>query len=381
MIFQLKYFFRSGIGRIWGDGLSASYVERLLWIFFRDRVFGGFRVFVAKHVVPYTLATILVISTGLLLGPDPTYIIIPSLILIAFGAIFYRRPISMSMSISISTILVAVPLLSIIVKPYVFPSWAIVYVIYTLIFLWFILNSTMFIVQLCDFFASTGGLYLLLGSDRNRVFLYPIPIIVVSAYLLFIVWYMDMVFPDIVLALAPVIPILLIHSLAKGMGRPVRSALSIYTLSIIYPAIGFVVGFGRGNLAFWAVITIISTLFTAQQYARRAVAGRSTPTYLACLLLGFLLIICYIIGSQLGSLAEIYNIWLMLSAASLGLAPIISLLFIIASGRKEYYMERDRMGLPQLLKETIVILGAKFKDIMKDYLTRTLLSHLFGSKK
>jgi len=162
------------------------------------------------------------------------------------------------------------------------------------------------------------------------------------------------------------------------MGRPVRSALSIYSISTIYPAIGFVMGFGRSNLAFWVVIAILSTLFTAQQYARRVATDKKAPTYLVYMLLGFLLLVCYVLVSPLRGLEEIYSIWLTFSITAIGIAPIIALIFIVASGKRKYYLERDRIGFPQLLKETLIILGAKFKDVMKDYLAKVVLSRLFG---
>jgi len=304
-----------------------------------------------------------------------------SLVLILLGTLFYKYPVDVKVSVGVAIILILFPLASTLLTLYVLPSVIIIYIVYVAIFLWFIVNSVMFIVQLCDFFVSTGGLYLLLGSDEKRVFLYPIPLIAISIYVLFIIRYVGTVFPRIIFALAPLVPIVLIHSAAKNMGRPVRSALSIYSISTIYPAIGFVVGFGRSNLAFWAVITILSTLFTAQQYARKAVADKKTPTYLVYMLLGFLLLVCYVLISPLGGLEEIYGIWLTFSITAIGVAPIIALIFIVISGRKEYYLERDHIKFPQLLKETLIILGAKFKDIMKDYLTKMVLSRFFGTSQ
>ena len=357
--------------------MATSYIERLIWKFFKDRVFGGFWVFLHIYIAPFVLIICVALMFNILTSKATILIVGMSIGLISIGLIFHDRIIS---SREGALLLLSIVLLSFLLSRV--PQHLLLYMLQAttpiIMFSWFIFNSVVFIIHLCDFFASTGGLYLLVGSDEDRVFLHPLPVVLLLPYSIAVFLFLHDI-RILILMSTPYLTIILIFTVARGLKRVIRSSLSIYSLVAMYPLISYLT-YTRGsiNIYFWAAISIISTLFVVQSHARKVVMSdkKNRPTCLVYALLGILLYIAYLLISPTRPLEpiELYDLWWLLSLTSMLLAPILALSIIRLCGKMEYYISRSKVGLPQLFRETLIILGKKLKDEVGKY----FMEGLFG---
>ncbi len=353
--------------------MRASYIERLIWRFFKRQVFGGFNVLLNRRVIPVTLFLLFVPIYEYLIGPTPSATITVSISLMAIGIILAHRPIG--------------ALESAVISSYVFFSWCLIAyycpeivissffldkVILMIVFLWFVFNSTMFVMQMWDFFASTGGLYLLLGSDKDRIFLYPLPhaiYVIVAIYVSIKYLGLHSIYVYIGVA-APLVPIALIHTVTRNMGRIIRAALSIYIIVATYTAFVSLAGDkASSSYIFWTILCLLSMLFTIQKHARKAITRESNdkrPVFLVYLILGFTLMAIQLFISPPMKSTDMIKTWHILSLLAATVAPILALVTIHLSGKLDYYIERDNFTTIMLIKETMNILGKKvLKEIGK----------------
>jgi len=251
------------------------------------------------------------------------------------------------------------------------------------LFGWFLFNMTVFIFHMHEFFASTGGLFLLVGSDKNRTFLAPIPHVACIAATTYIFWKSTQISTIglVYFVVALLLPLILIHSILSRSGRIPKAAFSIYTLMVVYSIFRYAYTIGMGiNLVYWGIIALISTLFSAQKLAFRVTVKEKasiTPTYFALSMLGVLLLMSYIlIPSKVSE--SIFLAWWDYSILSLILAPILFLLYARVSGRLYYYIKRNDFTIMTLLKEATAILGKVAFEQIKQYILSKTLGSLFG---
>jgi len=349
-----------------------------LWRFFKDRVFGGYKVLLNRKVIIATLMLFVVPVLDYYGLWTITGTIIVSLSLICVGLLLTRRemgtfgPAVMSLYLLLLygvVIYVGVRLEVIEANLYLLAE--------STLFLWFAFNFTMFMIQIFEFFASTGGLFLLLGSDRDRVFLSPIPQLLCCLLSVYIVVQLcglgDIMFVYIT---ALCLPLIAIHVVFKGKGRIVRSSIGIYALLSVYTVLISIYRQSIAtNVVFWGVLFVISVLFTSQTHAKRAVTRgeREGVTYVIYAIIGFSLLSMDVFSRSLSqgwiSLPYMQLLSLYALIISLPLAIIIS----YATGRLSYYIQRNDFTLLMLLKEAGSTLG---KKILKEIKMEHIKSHL-----
>ena len=365
--------------------MGASYIERLIWRFFKDKVFGGFRVLVHRYVFPVLIFAVFILLYEYFVAPNVVAIFFVSLLLMITGLLFAKRVINpyhvaiiLALSLSIWFFPMYFDLHFPLIEDYIDT------IAMPILFVWFLFNSTVFVVQMFDFFASTGGLYLLLGSDEDRVFLSPIPQIIFIATIVYVLYRFPTVsiYYLMVAMIAPLISLILIYTVARSKGRIVRAALSIYTIMAVYSAFVFLTRIGTGvNVVMWALLCMLSTLFTIQQHARKAVKEGErgvVPTFFVYLLIGFILMVAHILSPMSVATSNILVIWWILSMIAIIVAPIAAYLIAIYNGKMEYYVKRNKFTAMTLLKETMQVLGKKAIEELKKISIKNLFSMILG---
>ena len=103
------------------------------------------------------------------------------------------------------------------------PSEVFFYLALFMLFIWFSMNTMILVHQSAEFFASTAGLLLMYGSDENRIFLSPLPqlllVSVIGISIYAFTKFHDFLF--IAYLLAGFISLIFMYSLK---GKPIRSA-------------------------------------------------------------------------------------------------------------------------------------------------------------
>jgi len=248
------------------------------------------------------------------------------------------------------------------------PTWLLEIGVQTILFLWFLFNSTLIIIQLAEFFASTAGLYALWGSDRKRVFLTPLPqltifgIIVGSLYLLLIGRILD---GGLLLSLALVLTTL-IYGFLKNAGRIIRGSLALYSFFLAYLSLGYVYNFGvTQNIVMWVIITLFSTLFIAQGRAAMIAKDKEGLNGYIILLLGIVLLIGHELIPTRQGISLSISTWWMLSLIAGLLAPLAFVIYIYVSGKISFYLKRDQVPTHILFLEMASIIGsALLKELL-----------------
>ena len=337
--------------------LPASYVERLIWHFFKTRVFGGLSLFIHRCVFVETILVIAVLVLEVI-GPTRWIPLAVSVLLLLSGLIAPRRAPTLRDSLIIAGIAVLIVVGALLgIRPPLIPP---MYAVLGIVFLWLLFNAAVFLVQMWDFFASTGGLYMLLGSDKNRVFLSPIPQILCTLVVAITAWRIigNITIVLILGAIAVLVPVILLYMCGR-YGRILRAGLSIYILVATYTAMGPIFGLSAyQSMLLWSAIVAMSTLFTVQQHAlrlSRRLDGKTHPTMFTYAMLGVLLLVSYML--LVLPAGELLAEWWLISSASMAVAPLVALTYVSKTGRIKYYVRRDNVDFWTLLGETTKILG------------------------
>lgn len=345
--------------------MPASYVERLIWRFVKERILAGWRLFLVTESLPATLVAVALCTLKFTIG---VRLLAPALVLLVVGVVLYHRTISVSLSAVLSAVCVGVLLVSAPLTP-IEPTLLNAIAISALLG-WFTFNAAVFLLQATEFFASTAGLYLLLGSDRERIFLSPLPqLICVSGLLAGLLLLAEDPTRSALLTLAFSLTLAAMYTPGRLRNRIVRASLSVFSLLLLYALFVTLTGAGlvQGAVT-WGVLGVLSTLFTVQSHALRAaerrrgdsVQLRATGSVYAMLGIVLLVLDFALSHSTCSSLS-----WWDLSLASFALAIPVFLSYITASGRLNYYVQRDSTPLLALVRETISALGRFVLDELK----------------
>ena len=97
---------------------------------------------------------------------------------------------------------------------------------------------------------------------------------------------------------------------------------------------------------------------------------------IALFFVGFLLLALYVIAPIGEPLITVFE-WRVLTLISFAPSPIIAYIYIVLTGRKEYYIKRNEFNLVTILKEIASILGVKAAEFIKGQISK-FLGGLFG---
>ena len=357
--------------------MGASYLEKLIWNFFENRFFKGFTVFVKAENLPLSIFIIFSIPLYFLGLFELVPLMLFSLLLVGIGILLRnsRQTVIASSFLATAGFLFATVynFFKIIISiPYEF----FFYLALLMLLVWFSLNTIILVHQSAEFFASTAGLILMYGSDENRIFLSPLPqlllvgVIGISIYA-FTKFY-DSIF--LVYLLAGLISIIFMYSLK---GKPIRSAFSIFSFFLLYSLISSYYNYGRSlNTVYWAILTIFSILYLTQIRARKAVGEKKETLFLMSSLYGFMLALILIV-SRIMVNPELIKAWIFLSALSYLISTLLVVTYLKVTGRLAYYVERSKLDLKQLLLEATLIVGKKAAGSIVEIALKGV-SKLFG---
>jgi len=357
--------------------MPASYVERLIWKFVKEQILEGFLVFFSRPVLPVTLTVCVIVFLEWYFKQSFFEIPIITFILIAIGIIGYKRTVNIVSGVVLSAVFILYFVFKILLDVHVsFVSRISLFEVGILMLLgWFIFNSSMLIIQLWEFFASTAGLYLFLGSDKKRIFLSPLPQILagISIPMMFLkVSSLSLV--DVCLIILPLLSVFIaLYGITKNWGRIVRGGLSIYLMIVAYSLLGYIVQLGAVYAtSFWTIISILSLLFSAQKYSRTKLSEskKYEITYFAYAVVGIILLAVMLLFSPGNEYSLSIIDWWRLSLVAVAIAPIVSILYIHKSGRLEYYMKRDSLSIFDLIKESIIAVGRVSIEEIKKVILR-----------
>ncbi len=365
--------------------MASSYIERLIWKYFKENVFGGFKGFVDKSTVPLTIlvSALLVYEYFYMVRLQITILIAGFLILLGITA--WNHPIKAKISVVLAMLLggiwVAFVYLGMDIDLVYVNSE---YILWGALLAWYLFNSSMFIIQTADFFASTAGIIILYGSDRNRVFLSPL-VILSSVFLVGLdVWKLRMQLYMLMFVITPILVALMFtYLIMRRKGRILRSAYGMFVFVAVSSTIGFVMGFGAaGNATMWIIITVFSLLFAIQKYTRTLVREKKVGMKFGFLtFLGLILLILHLlITPEYSAAISIREIWI-LSISAVIFAPIIATIYFYASGKIAYYVRRNRFTWKTILQEVTVALGTMAMREIANIAMREFVSKIFGGKK
>ncbi|MCR8473658.1 MAG: hypothetical protein QXE21_05410 [Candidatus Korarchaeota archaeon] len=363
--------------------MAASYVERLLWKYFKDNVFGGFSSFIDRSALPWTLLISSMLACEYLYKIRPGSTVLVALSLMLIGIILWKRPMNFRAAI-ISAILLS----ALWAYPAKFGSGLIdflnnISMLYGTLFAWYLFNASMFIIQTANFFASTAGMVILYGSDKERIFLSPLEQLISASVLGLAVWKLETRLLDLIIVSAPIlITLLFAHVIMRGKGRILKSAYGLFTFVVVPSTIGFVMGLGRTvNATIWFIIAVFSLLFAIQNYTRTLVREKRVGIKFGFLaFLGLILLILHLIITPEYSLAiSIRDVWL-LSILAAALAPIVSAIYFYATGKIEYYVRRNMFTWKTIVREISTVLGMKALEGIRGIIWGEVMK-LFGGRK
>jgi len=366
--------------------LASSYFEKLLWHFLKTRIFGGIFLFLSKETVMLTASMIVILGLEYVLREKYPIVPLMAIILVFVGLVlrskcirFYHSGI-LSAVIFVAFYINYVGLLELapiqIGSDHLFSM-----ILLSAVFAWFLINSMLLILQVAEFFASTAGLYILWGSDERRIFLSPIPqilllcIIMVGVYLFlrgFVI--------DALLVMSPaMILFFLLYVILINSGRIVRSAIAMYIFFTLYLIIGYVYKFGAfQNILGWVIITMFSTFFVAQSRAAMIAKEETGTNGYIIVLIGVILLIGHALLPINGGTSIQIDVWWLLSLLASITAPVIFYIYIRVTGRLKRYIERDKTPTHIMFMEMLGIVGSVLiKEVTK--LTMSRLSNLFRS--
>ncbi|MHA1617415.1 MAG: hypothetical protein ACTSX9_08940 [Candidatus Njordarchaeales archaeon] len=251
------------------------------------------------------------------------------------------------------------------------------------IFGWLIFNAVILLEQFSEFFASTAGLYALLGSDEYRIFLSPLPqLCLLGIFLLGLTkFFSGALIESLILFLLAIVPATILF-MVKKYGRIVRSAIGIFVLYIFYIALGFYTRAGANqNIIVWSIVTILSMVFIAQSRALKfSGTSKEQPDMSVYGLLGMILLVAHYILS-FSDVSGLVIEWWLLSSLAVLVAPMVFLVYSYASGRLRYYVERNRVSTIQLFSEMTLILGRVVLTELSKAISRKLLEYFSGKEK
>ena len=225
--------------------MPASYIERLIWKYLKENVFGGFKGFVDRSTVALTILVSTLLAYEYIFRVRPQTTIIIATLLIIIGITMWKRPIKAKTSILLAGILGSIWALSLYLNlnidyAYMDPK----YLLCITLLAWYLFNSSIFIVQTTDFFASTAGIVILYGSDKDRVFLSPLILISSVGLITTALWKLKYQPYTLILSIAPtLIALTFTYIIMRGKGRILRSAYGILmfmlaTLILIIKEVG-----------------------------------------------------------------------------------------------------------------------------------------------
>lgn len=346
--------------------MPASYFEKLFWSFIKNRFFGGVILFLRLDTLPLTIMIPAIIILEYYFEYQPIIVPIYALILILIG--FLTRNIRIRF---IHSSVLSLTLLGLFIASYLrfinysfltllpFNTYQII--IYALIFAWLFFNSVMLIIQIAEFFASTVGLYLLWGSDRKRIFLTPLPQLVILSmmYLCLKAYFTDKIAFYLIIT-AIIIALVLTYFILRNAGRIIRSSLAIYFFFEAYIIVGYVYRFQMTqNIIVWLLLTLFGTFFIAQGRASIIAREKRGVNGNIILLIGVLLLISYALVPVNETVLVRFELWWLLSILATIIAPLGFLVYIVISGKLRYYIRRDNTPTHALFLEVAKIVGAK----------------------
>ncbi len=356
---------------------------------------GGVPLFFRKETVIITITTVIFTSLGLynpaLAGATVTY----GLLLIIISLVFGKKKASIKLEFLLTVFAGIILSLYMINAPrhliHFLPSYlygiissprAIFSCTLIVIFLWLLFNAVLLIIQFAEFFSSTAGLYALLGSDESRVFLTPLPQLLLVTILtigLYEIWIQEINNGIYITALALVLTFSLVST--KKYGRIVRSAIGFFIFYASYITLGFYFSTSvQQNIIVWVIITVLSVLFIAQNRAIKFIATRAAePDASIYGLLGMVMIIIYYIASFSNG-QEAITLWWLLSLFAVTIAPLIFLSYSLITNRMKYYVERNKISTIQLFSEMSLILGKVVLTEFSKIITRKILEQITSKK-
>lgn len=365
--------------------MPASYIERLVWKYFKENVFGGFRGFVDRNTVALTFLVSVLLAYEYAFKVRLQITILIAVSMITLGLILWRKPIQVKVSATLAIILGGI-WLSLLYFGFdidlgiVDPKLMLV----ATLLAWYLFNSSLFIVQMTDFFASTAGIIILYGSDKDRVFLSPLILLSAVALVGIAAWRLLATPYEFALSIAPtIIALVFTYLVFRGKGRILRSAFGMFVFVAISSTIGFVMGFGAtGNATMWIIITVFSLLFAIQKHTRTLVKEKRVGMKFGFVtFLGLILLILHLlITPEYTAAISIREIWI-LSILAVIFAPIVATAYLYAARKVAYYVRRNRFTWKTILQEVAVALGTMAVREIANIAMREVVSRIFGGKK
>ncbi len=346
--------------------MTASYFEKLFWSFIKNRFFGGILLFIKSDSLPLTIMISVIIFLEYYLKFQTIIVPVYAFLLMLIGFSMRKIRVKFAYTLALSIILLALFLtdyINLIAFNKLIKVSSDIYIasLYSLIFLWFLFNSIMLIVQIAEFFASTVGLYLLWGSDKKRIFLTPLPqLALLGMIYLCIKLYQVEIIGFYLSMFAIIFIIILIYIALRNSGRIIRSALAIYLFFEVYMISGYVYRFQvTQNMVAWVLLTLLATFFTAQGRAAIIAKEKTGVNGNILVLMGILLLISHALVPVNGSMQPQFELWWLLSLLATIIAPLGFVGHIMLTGRIKYYVNRDNTPTHKLFLEVATIVGSK----------------------
>ncbi len=368
--------------------LPASHLERMLWNFIKNYFLAGFILFFTISLLPLTIYTAVVMSLIYYGYIGPEVLLFQGIILLFLGLLLRNKIINLKVSTVLTIILIGLLVIDYfnLIPNQITTIMALeanysFYFFVILLTAWLIFNSSYIIIETAEFFASTTGLLVLLGSDDKHIFLSPIPqLIALSALLASLYFYSLNKLTIIQLTLIDatiLIQLLLIYVFFRDKGRIVRSSYAFFTAFSSYLALAlfFNQNYAQAT-AINIVITIITVLFmmqsrmkkittlvTTQQQSKQQ--GVQTP--LAILMVyGTIFIVLPIIKNMSAKGSTILPVIWQLNIVAALISAILIAFYWKFSTKLAFYQKRDKISTKDLIIETSLILGSKFlEELMK----------------
>ncbi|MCD6491438.1 MAG: hypothetical protein ACP6IQ_05600 [Candidatus Njordarchaeia archaeon] len=343
--------------------MPASYLERAIWNFIKTNILGGVPLFFKRETLPLTISIGATLFLQYYLGVSSFLLTVTGILLFVIGLALYKSNLKSKYSIPISLIL---PILFMLSWLDLIPSIALpsfgnnLQLVFWALLLWSLANHAIFIYQLCEFFASTAGLYALWGSDYKRIFLSPIPQLILSILVVFSIQSFLSGDPFLgTLVVLPIITILTpIYTIFSSVGRIPRSGFAIYSFVAFYVGISTIFGMNKTSGYITNIIfTAIGIFYVAQSRARGLTEGTSKIQGSIISIYAIIyVLISLLIGSK-GSSVTVQLLW-QSNLLAVGLAPLVVIVYLKYKRRLEYYKIRDKTPFSKLLMELTSIIGS-----------------------
>ena len=357
--------------------LPASHIERLIWSFLRDNIFGGVKFFFKKETILFTVHVILVGALYYYSLINLSILLLQAIFLIAIGLVCRNKYIGFKASLIIFLSLNILNILSILkyfiapIESYYFNTISINYVILALVFFWTLFGATFFVLQLAEFFSSTFGILLFWGSDKKRLLFTPIPQLAIVLSLSVVIYHF-LVTQNILILVIYAFPILLtivlIYGLFSSHGRIIRNTIAFYFLVQSFYIISSLTraGFTQATV-FNTLLTILALLFMIQTQTRRIVTTSTSEkeriSYIILIVYGTLIIFSTLLARRYGNSMnfELTTMWQLNTLAS-ALALIIALIYLTRKKKISQMINRDNFTAKTLFLEMGILLGQKFVE-------------------